>query len=91
MTSTEIGERLRIIRTYRGWSQKRLGAIVHGDQTKICGFQKGRSIPFTEMGLMAKALCFDMNVLYTSTPFDLMACLLPMPVEPGPEQSPADS
>ena len=82
MTDVEIGKRLCTIRQVRGWTQERLSRIIFGEQTKICGWEKGRhSIHASEIALLALALCFSLDVFFRPGPFDIGACLLPMPSE----------
>lgn len=82
MTDVEIGIRLCTIRKVRGWTQQRLSGFVFGEQTKIHGWEYGHhSIHASEMALLAIALCFSLDVFFRSGPFDITACLLPMPPE----------
>lgn len=84
MTNTEIGDRLRIIRQYRRWTQKQLGKVIHADATKICGLERGyASAHYEDMRQLAAALHFSLDAFGRTGPngFDLTACLLPWPKE----------
>lgn len=85
MTNTELGERLRIIRLYRRWTQAQLAAAIHARQSKVSNLEKGISAAtLCDMGRMAQALHFSLDAFYNSEPFDLKACLLPWPKDPEP-------
>lgn len=79
MSEVEIGKRIQQIRDFRGWSQTKLGNALCGCQTMICRIEAGRPVLLSEIGKMADLLHFSIDVLMRSGPFDLTACLLPMP------------
>lgn len=59
-----------------------LGAVIHGDQTKICNQEHGyQALLLLDIARMAAALYFTLDVFLLSEPFDITACLLPMPKE----------
>ncbi|MBL0127858.1 MAG: helix-turn-helix transcriptional regulator [Flavobacteriales bacterium] len=78
MTRTELGYRLRLIRLARGLTQEQMGALIHAGQSKISDIEKGEQWPlFEEIGRLALALHFSLDVLNAPGDFDLKACLGP--------------
>lgn len=78
MTRTEMGYRIRLIRLARGLTQEQMGALINAGQSKICEIEKGEQWPlFEDLGRLALALRFSLDVLNAPGEFDLKACLLP--------------
>jgi transcriptional regulator with XRE-family HTH domain len=81
MTNEEIGRRLRKIREYRDMTQADLAKACNAVQTKISDIEKGyTTVSYADMGTFSKALHFNMDMLYHCDPFDLSACLKPVPL-----------
>lgn len=89
MQNDEFGSRIVIVRKVRNWTQAELGLVLFSNQTRICALEKGRRDPsLIDLYLLAKNLCFCLDTLLFSEPFDLAGCLRPMTVE-KPKVEPA--
>jgi transcriptional regulator with XRE-family HTH domain len=80
MEIAEVGERLRITRTGRHMTQEGMGACIQADQSKISDIEAGRISPsYVDMVQFSHAIHFSHDVMAAPGPFDLRACLLPLP------------
>ena len=78
MTRTEMGHRIRLIRLALGLTQEQMGALIHASQSKITDIENGEQWPlFEDIGRLALALQFSLDVLNAPGDFDLKACLQP--------------
>lgn len=78
MTRTEMGHRIRLIRLALGLTQEQMGAHIHASQSKISDIENGEQWPlFEDIGRLALALQFSLDVLNAPGDFDLKACLQP--------------
>ncbi len=78
MTRKEMGQRIRLIRLALGLTQRQMGAYINAGQSKICDMEKGEQWPlFEDIGRLALALHFSLDVLNAPGDFDLKACLHP--------------
>lgn len=77
MTRTEMGNRIRLIRLALRLTQEQMAAHIGARQSKICDIEKGKQWPlFEDIGRLALALNFSLDVLNAPGEFDLKACLL---------------
>lgn len=91
LTRQEIGERLRILRTYRKWTQLQLATAAGFGNGVVCHTERGeREMALHEAEAYARLLCFCLDAFVRRVPngqWDLMACLLPYtPPTKGPEE-----
>jgi transcriptional regulator with XRE-family HTH domain len=78
MTRTEMGQRIRLIRLALRLTQRQMAAYIDARQSKICDIEKGKQWPvFEDIGKLALALHFSLDVLNAPGDFDLKACLHP--------------
>ncbi len=78
MTRTELGNRIRLIRLALHLTQKEMGAYINAGQSTICDIEHGeKSSLFEDIGRLALALHFSLDVLNAPGDFDLKACLQP--------------
>ncbi len=76
MTSTELGDRLRLIRLALRLTQREMAAYINACQSEISDIENGEQWPlFEEIGQLALALHFSLDVLNAPGDFDLKACL----------------
>ncbi len=80
MDYAESGERLCLVRTARHMSQEALGACIQADQSKISDIEAGRIAAYhMDMVQFAHTIYFSLDVFTAPGPFNLGACLLPLP------------
>ena len=78
MTRAEMGQRIRLIRLALRLTQRQMAAYIDARQSKICDIEKGKQWPvFEDIGRLALALHFSLDVLNAPGDFDLKACLHP--------------
>ncbi len=73
-----MGQRLRLIRLARRLTQGQMAAYINAGQSKISDLENGAQWPlFEDLGKLALALNFSLDVLNAPGEFDLKACLHP--------------
>lgn len=78
MTRTEMGQRIRLIRLASRLTQGQMAAYINAGQSKISDMENGEQWPlFEDIGNLALALHFSLDVLNAPGDFDLKACLHP--------------
>lgn len=78
ITREEMGQRLRLIRLARRLTQREMAALINAGQSKISDIENGVQWPlFEDLGTLALALNFSLDVLNAPGEFDLKACLHP--------------
>jgi len=80
MTNLELGKRMSMIRHSRGRTQTEVALAINFNQPGISDLERGVSTAtFEIIAQLARILFFSLDVLMRVGPFDLLACLLPMP------------
>lgn len=76
MTREEMGDRIRLIRQALRLTQEQMGEYINAGQSKISEIEHGVQWPlFEDIGTLALALNFSLDVLNAPGEFDLKACL----------------
>ncbi|MBK9762812.1 MAG: helix-turn-helix transcriptional regulator [Flavobacteriales bacterium] len=80
MTNLELGKRMSMIRHSRGRTQTEVALAINYNQPGISQIERGMcTASFEIIAQLALFLFFSLDVLMRMGPFDLLACLLPMP------------
>ena len=76
ITRKEMGHRIRLIRQARRLTQREMAKLINAGQSKISDIERGLQWPlFEDLGTLALALNFSLDVLNAPGEFDLKACL----------------
>lgn len=71
-----MGDRIRLIRQARRLTQREMAKLINAGQSKISDIERGLQWPlFEDLGTLALALNFSLDVLNAPGEFDLKACL----------------